>query len=65
LLTSIGHVFNQQGLVIHDARISTLGEVAEDIFRVTTKGGKVIDSEEKQTQIRAALEEKLGSKLQA
>jgi len=59
LLTSIGNVFNQQGLTIYDARISTLGEIAEDIFRVTTKGGKVIDSEEKQAQIRAALEEKL------
>ncbi len=59
LLTSIGNMFNQQGVVIHDARISTLGEIAEDIFRVTTKGGNVIDSEEKQAQIRAALEEKL------
>ncbi|MCF6189649.1 MAG: [protein-PII] uridylyltransferase [Cocleimonas sp.] len=59
LLTSIGNVFNQQGLAIHDARISTLGEIAEDIFRVTTKGGNIIDSEEKQAQIRAAIEEKL------
>lgn len=59
LLTSIGNVFNQQGLIIHDARISTLGEIAEDIFRVTIKDGNIIDSEEKQAQIRTAIEEKL------
>jgi len=59
LLTRIGKVFNEQGLVIHDARISTLGEIAEDIFRVTTKGEKIIDDQEKQQQIRAAIEESL------
>jgi [protein-PII] uridylyltransferase len=58
LLTSIGKVFNEQGLLIHDARISTLGEVAEDIFRVTTLGNKLISSD-KYAQISAALEESL------
>jgi [protein-PII] uridylyltransferase len=58
LLTRIGKVFNEQGLVIHDARISTLGEVAEDIFRVTTVGNKLISSD-KYTQISTALEESL------
>ena len=59
LLTSIGKVFNEQGLEIHDARISTLGEIAEDIFRVTTKGGKLIDNDDQQAQICIALEKKL------
>ena len=59
LLTSIARVFNHQGLIIHDARISTLGESAEDIFRVTTKGGKIIDDEDKQAHIRLALEKTL------
>ena len=55
LLTRIGKVFNEQGIVIHDARISTLGEVAEDIFRVTTLGNNLINSD-KYPQIREALE---------
>jgi [protein-PII] uridylyltransferase len=58
LLTRIGKVFNEQGILIHDARISTLGEVAEDIFRVTTLGNKLI-SDNKYAQIRAVLEENL------
>ncbi len=58
LLTSIGKVFNEQSILIHDARISTLGEVAEDIFRVTTLGNKLINHD-KHNQIREALEESL------
>jgi len=58
LLTRIGKVFNEQGIVIHDARISTLGEVAEDVFRVTTIGNKRIN-EDKYAQISQALEESL------
>ncbi len=59
LLTRIAKVFNEQGLVIHGARISTLGEIAEDIFRVTTLGNKGIDDQDKQAEIRTALEESL------
>jgi len=55
LLTRIGKVFNEQGLLIHDARISTLGEVAEDIFRVTTLGHHMIDTD-KYNKIRTAIE---------
>ncbi len=58
LLTRIGKVFNEQGIVIHDARISTLGEVAEDIFRVTTLGNNLVNSDE-YPQIREALEKSL------
>ena len=59
LLTRIGQVFNQQGLSILDARISTLGEMAEDIFHVTSLAGEHILSDQKQEQIRQALIEKL------
>ncbi len=58
LLTRIGKVFNEQGIVIHDARISTLGEVAEDIFRVTTLGNNLVDND-KYSKIRKALEDSL------
>lgn len=59
LLTSIGQVFSDQSIVIHGARISTLGEIAEDIFYITSKSGKLINSEETQENLRKALNIKL------
>lgn len=59
LLTKIALTFKEQFLEIHDAKISTLGEIAEDIFHVTTKSGKAIGKLEKQNVIRQALIEKL------
>lgn len=61
LLTRIGEVFNEQGLMIHDARISTLGEIAEDIFHVSTQSGDAILNKAKLQRIHVALEEKLNS----
>jgi [protein-PII] uridylyltransferase len=60
LLTRIGKVFNEQELFIHNARISTLGEIAEDIFRVTTLDNKII-TENQYDQIRTALKDSLQS----
>ncbi len=61
LLTQIGEVFMHLSLDILDARITTLGEIAEDIFYVTTQSGKTINDLEKQEEIRMALIEKLDS----
>jgi [protein-PII] uridylyltransferase len=61
LLTRIGAVFHQQNLNIHNARITTLGEIAEDIFHVTSHSGKVITDLEKQDDIESALKQKLQS----
>ena len=58
LLTSIAQVFNEQKLNIHGARISTLGEIAEDIFYVTFKDS-IITSKSKQELIRKALVKQL------
>ncbi len=59
LLTRISEVFSQQGLTIHAARITTLGEIAEDIFQVTTHSGKMIIDDDKYREIEKALKEKL------
>ncbi len=65
LLTRISKVFVEQGLSIHDARISTLGETAEDIFHVTfhEKGqenkAQMITKTSEQEKIRNALVENL------
>ncbi len=55
LLTHIANVFNQQGLEIHHAKITTLGEIAEDTFQITTKSGEAVDDKSKQAEIRSAL----------
>lgn len=59
LLTRIGEVFSQHGLMIHAARITTLGEIAEDIFQVTSSSGKMISDEYKFKQIEESLKQKL------
>lgn len=59
LLTQISQVFYEQNLKIHDARIATLGEIAEDIFHVTTKSGETISDHQRQQQIRDAVKQKL------
>jgi len=59
LLTKIALTFKQQCLEIHDAKIATLGEIAEDIFHLTTSSGKIIADRKKQEEIRLALIEKL------
>ncbi len=61
ILTRIGEVFNQHGINIHNARIATLGEIAEDIFLVTTNSGRPVTSSEKQAELEAALIQKLDS----
>lgn len=59
LLTRIGEVFSQYGLTIHTARITTLGEIAEDIFQVTSNSGKMIQDTDKFKEIETALKQKL------
>lgn len=68
LLTRISQVFVEQNLSIHDAKIATLGEIAEDIFHVTeliegsegSEGNKeMILDEHRQQEIRQAITQKL------
>ena len=58
LLTRIAQVFSEQNLIIHSAKISTLGEIAEDLFYVTLDG-EYINDKDRQEQIRTALIEKV------
>jgi len=59
LLTRISRVLYSERLVIHGARISTLGEEAEDIFYLTTRNNQPITDIDRQERIRQALIEKL------
>ena len=42
LLSHIGKVFEEQGIRVHNARITTLGAIAEDIFYITNKENAAI-----------------------
>jgi [protein-PII] uridylyltransferase len=59
LLTRISQVFYNEKLLIHSARISTLGEEVEDIFYITTLDNQQITDEQKQQQIRESLQERM------
>lgn len=59
LLTRISEVFYNEDLVVHSARISTLGEQAEDIFYLTDNENQPITDTERQDKISETLKKKL------
>ena len=59
LLTRISQVFYEQGIVVHSARISTLGEQAEDIFNITLANDQLLDDPDRQKALEEALQENL------
>ena len=58
LLARVGQVFLQQGIEVHAARITTLGERAEDMFYISDQQDNAL-SEDKLNQLKAALIESL------
>lgn len=54
LLAKVGQVFSKLGVAVHGAKITTLGERAEDIFYISDKDGRVL-SEEKIDALKVAL----------
>ena len=54
LLASISRVFLSQGIHLHNAKIATAGERAEDMFFISTKEGQALNSEDKE-KLRKAL----------
>ncbi|PHS15678.1 MAG: [protein-PII] uridylyltransferase [Kangiella sp.] len=51
LLASVGRAFVKNGIKIHDAKITTLGEKIEDSFLITDKSNNAITDLETQKQI--------------
>ena len=58
LLLQVGNVFEQQGIALHNAKIATLGERAEDVFFITTNENTPLD-ERHCAQLVSALESAL------
>ena len=54
LLSDVAQVLRSQGVNVHDARIATFGERAEDLFQITDPDGQPL-SEEVQQALRDAL----------
>jgi UTP:GlnB (protein PII) uridylyltransferase len=59
LLSRLGEAMDGLGIRVHNARINTLGEQAQDIFYVTTRDCEMIVDEEQQAQVRQTLEQAL------
>ncbi|MBA2409796.1 MAG: [protein-PII] uridylyltransferase [Gammaproteobacteria bacterium] len=60
LLSSIGKAFTDSGVLVHNARITTIGEQAEDMFIVTDLKNQPIIDEWHLALIRARLLTRLG-----
>jgi [protein-PII] uridylyltransferase len=59
LLSEIGGVLRQLGIHLQNAKVTTVGERAEDVFFITREGRALSEPEE--SRLRAALLEGLGS----
>ncbi|MEJ7745398.1 MAG: ACT domain-containing protein, partial [Luteimonas sp.] len=55
LLADVTQVLRQQRLRVHDARIATFGERAEDMFQITDEHDRPLDDPQQQQALRDAL----------
>lgn len=59
LLSRLGEAMDGLGIRVHNARINTLGEQAQDIFYITSREGDRITDEAQQANIREVLDKAL------
>ncbi len=55
LLSDVARVLREQGLRVHDARIATFGERAEDLFQITDENDRPLAADEQKQSLRDAL----------
>ena len=55
LLSTVGDVMRRFGVRLHDARIATIGERAEDYFCITLRDGETVVPLERQEELRQAI----------
>jgi [protein-PII] uridylyltransferase len=59
LLCDVGQVFDQFGVRVHAARITTVGERAEDVFYVTDRVGRPLADPGLRAELEATLRARL------
>jgi [protein-PII] uridylyltransferase len=55
LLADVTHALRRQRLRVHDARIATFGERAEDVFQITDERDRALDDPQRQQALRESL----------
>ncbi len=60
LLSKIGQVFDRFNIRVHQAKIITIGNRAEDVFYISDKNNQPIDSESLRAEIRESVIEMIG-----
>ena len=61
LLSTIGRAFTELDIQLHDARITTIGSRAEDMFYITDRQLRLIDDESRKIRIRNRILELLNA----
>lgn len=61
LLSKVGQAFTRCGIRIYNAKISTIGSRAEDIFYITGLEGRPLDDEAQKQRLREAIVELVGA----
>lgn len=62
LLSTVGHAFNELGIQLHDAKITTIGSRAEDMFYVTDRNSQPVTDEAEKQRIRITMQRYLAAK---
>lgn len=60
LLSKVGQAFNRFGIRLHNAKISTIGSYAEDIFYITDLSNRPLHAEKLRDALRNAMVELVG-----
>jgi [protein-PII] uridylyltransferase len=60
LLSKVGQAFNRFGIRLHNAKISTIGVYAEDIFYITDLNNRPLHAEKLRDALRRAMVELVG-----
>ncbi len=61
LLSKVGQAFNRFGIRLHNAKISTIGSYAEDIFYITDLHNRPLHAERLRDALKAAITEMVGN----
>lgn len=65
LLAKIANIFVEKNIILHNAKITTLGENVEDVFFITNKNNKPITNKKVIEELQSLIKQKLDTTLKA